>query len=50
MASFMIKLITSGEILLASRPKGLRTATNFNLAEMKFPPLQDGHVLVIDLS
>jgi NADPH-dependent curcumin reductase CurA len=41
--------ITSHEIQLASRPKGIPTTDNFTLAQTKLEPLQDGQVLVHNL-
>jgi NADPH-dependent curcumin reductase CurA len=41
--------ITSREIRLASRPKGMPTAANFTLAEIELKPLQDAQVLVRNL-
>ncbi|CAN5898865.1 NADP-dependent oxidoreductase [soil metagenome] len=41
--------ITSREIRLASRPTGVPTASNFNLAETTLAPLQDQQVLVRNL-
>src|ERR1039457_5836428 len=42
--------ITSREIRLASRPKGIPTAANFTLARVELEPLQDQQVLVHNLS
>src|ERR1039457_5196503 len=41
--------ITSGEIRLASRPKGVPTADNFTPAQTELQPLQDQQVLVRNL-
>ena len=41
--------ITSREIRLASRPRGLPTADNFTLAQIELPPPQGGEVLVRNL-
>ncbi len=41
--------ITSREILLASRPKGMPTPENFTLATAELPPLEDGQVLARNL-
>src|SRR6266446_1588821 len=41
--------ITSHEIRLASRPKGIPTADNFTLAQTELEPLQDQQVLVRNL-
>src|SRR5439155_21426949 len=41
--------ITSREIRLASRPKGMPTAGSFALAETELEPLQDQQVLVRNL-
>src|SRR5450756_924490 len=41
--------ITSREIRLASRPKGIPTAANFTLARVELDPLQDQQVLVRNL-
>ena len=41
--------ITSREIRLASRPKGIPTAANFTLARTELEPLQDQQVLVRNL-
>jgi len=41
--------ISSREIQLASRPKGIPTAANFTLAQIELEPLQDQHVLVRNL-
>jgi NADPH-dependent curcumin reductase CurA len=41
--------ITSREIRLASRPKGIPTAANFTLARVELEPLQDQQVLVRNL-
>ena len=38
--------ITTREVRLASRPAGVPTASNFNLAETTLDPVQDGQVLV----
>jgi NADPH-dependent curcumin reductase CurA len=38
--------ITTREVRLASRPTGVPTAGNFNLAETTLDPVQDGQVLV----
>ena len=40
---------TSREIRLASRPKGIPTATNFTLVQTELEPLQEGEVLVRNL-
>ena len=42
-------VIESREIRLASRPKGVPTAANFSLAQVKLKPLQDEQVLVRNL-
>jgi NADPH-dependent curcumin reductase CurA len=39
----------SFEIRLASRPKGMPTADNFALVQIKLEPLQDQQVLVRNL-
>src|SRR5213593_2430857 len=41
--------ITSREIRLASRPKGLPNADNFSLAHVELEPPKEGHVLVRNL-
>jgi NADPH-dependent curcumin reductase CurA len=41
--------ITSREIQLASRPKGIPTTDNFTLTQTELEPLQDGQVLVRNL-
>src|SRR3989475_1186069 len=41
--------ITSREIRLASRPKGLPTADNFSLAQVELEPPREGQVLVRNL-
>jgi NADPH-dependent curcumin reductase CurA len=41
--------ITSHEIHLASRPKGIPTTDNFTLTQTELEPLQDGQVLVRNL-
>jgi hypothetical protein len=41
--------ISSREIHLTSRPKGISTAANFSLAQIKLEPLQDQQVLVRNL-
>ena len=41
--------ITSSEVRLVSRPKGMPVAANFTLARMKLDPLQDQQVLVRNL-
>jgi NADPH-dependent curcumin reductase CurA len=41
--------ISSQEIQLASRPKGIPTAANFTLAQIELEPLQDQQVLVRNL-
>ena len=41
--------ITSREIRLASRPKGLPTADNFSLAQVELEPPKEGQVLVRNL-
>src|SRR5882672_6241207 len=41
--------ITSREIRLVSRPKGLPTADNFSLAQVELEPPQEGQVLVRNL-
>src|SRR5213593_1374229 len=41
--------ITSREIRLASRPKGLPIANNFSLAKVEWEPPAEGHVLVRNL-
>jgi len=41
--------ITSREIRLAARPKGLPTADNFNLAQVELEPPKEGQVLVRNL-
>ncbi len=41
--------IISREIRLASRPKGIPTAANFNLAQTELTPLQDQQVIVRNL-
>lgn len=41
--------ITSHEIHLASRPKGIPTTDNFTFTQTKLEPLQDGQVLVRNL-
>jgi NADPH-dependent curcumin reductase CurA len=41
--------ITSREIRLASRPRGLPSADNFILAQIELAPLRDGQVLVRNL-
>lgn len=38
--------LLSREIRLASRPQGMPTAANFQLAQTQLEPLQDGQVLV----
>ncbi len=45
----MIKLNTSREIRLASRPTGVPTVSNFTMAEIALEPLQDGQVLARNL-
>jgi len=45
----MNPITTSREIRLASRPRGLPTAANFNLVRVDLAPLQDGQVLVRNL-
>ena len=45
----MNKLTTSREVRLASRPKGIPTASNFTLAETTLPTLQAQQVLVRNL-
>src|SRR6267142_4489457 len=41
--------ITSREVRLASRAKGLPTADNFNLAQVELEPPKEGQVLVRNL-
>src|SRR2546422_11271578 len=41
--------VTSREIRLVSRPKGLPIANNFSLAKVELEPPKEGHVLVRNL-
>jgi len=41
-----MSIVTSREIRLASRPKGMPAAENFTLAEVKLRPIEEGEVLV----
>ncbi len=45
----LMSKITSREIRLASRPRGLPTADNFTLTQVELGPPQDGQVLVRNL-
>lgn len=47
--AFIMTQITSREIRLASRPKGLPTADNFSMGSVELPELAGGQVLVRNL-
>ena len=47
--AFIMTQITSREIRLASRPKGLPTADNFSMGSVALPELAGGQVLVRNL-